>query len=99
MKRALAASTLAFCAIALCVELSAQGPATPGSQVQPAAKDDFTLKADVNLVLVEATVRDNKGRIANDLERDDFHVFEDGVEQQLVYFSRDELPLAVALVV
>ena len=51
------------------------------------------------MVLVEATVRDDKGRIANDLKREDFRVLEDGVEQQIIYFSRDELPLAVALVV
>ena len=51
------------------------------------------------MVLVEATVRDDKGRIADDLKREDFRVFEDGVEQQIIYFSRDELPLAVALVV
>jgi Ca-activated chloride channel family protein len=51
------------------------------------------------MVLVEATVRDDKGRIANDLKREDFRVLEDGVEQQITYFSRDELPLAVALVV
>ena len=51
------------------------------------------------MVLVEATVRDDKGRIADDLKREDFRVFEDGVEQKIIYFSRDELPLAVALVV
>jgi Ca-activated chloride channel homolog len=57
------------------------------------------MKVDVSLVLVEATVRDDKGRIISDLKPEDFHVFEDGVEQQITYFSRDELPLAVALVV
>ena len=99
MKRALAASTLAFWAFALCVELWAQGPAAPGSQLPPPKTDGFTLKVDVSMVLVEATVRDDKGRIADDLKREDFRVFEDGVEQQIIYFSRDELPLAVALVV
>lgn len=97
MKRALASSALAFWAFALCVELRAQGPA-PGSQLPP-EKGGFTLKVDVSMVLVEATVRDVKGRIANDLKREDFRLFEDGVEQQITYFSRDELPLAVALVV
>ena len=51
------------------------------------------------MVLVEATVRDDKGRIVDDLKPEDFRVLEDGVEQQITYFSRDELPLAVALVV
>jgi Ca-activated chloride channel family protein len=98
MKRALAASILAFWAFALGGELRAQGPAAPGNQLPPET-GGFTLKANVNLVLVEATVRDDKGRIANNLKREDFRVLEDGVEQQIIYFSRDELPLAVALVV
>jgi Ca-activated chloride channel family protein len=98
MKRALAASTLAFWALAIGVELWAQAPA-PGSRLPPPEKDGFTLKADVSMVLVEATVRDDKGRIADGLKREDFRVFEDGVEQEITYFSRDELPLAVVLVV
>jgi Ca-activated chloride channel family protein len=52
----------------------------------------------VDLVLVEATVRDQDGRIVNDLRRESFHIYENGLEQQIGYFSRDELPLAVALV-
>jgi Ca-activated chloride channel homolog len=59
----------------------------------------YVLKMDVNLVLVEATVRDSHGGIADGLTRDDFRILEDGVEQPVQYFSRDELPLAVALVI
>lgn len=98
MKRALTASTLAFWAFALSAELCAQG-LPPGGHQPPPETGGFTLRADVNLVLVETTVRDDKGRIAGDLKREDFHVFENGVEQKIAYFSRDELPLAVALVV
>jgi len=57
------------------------------------------LRSDVNLVVVEATVRDQDGRVVNDLAQENFHIYEDGVEQQIRHFSRDELPLAVALVV
>jgi Ca-activated chloride channel homolog len=96
--RALASSALALWAFALCAELGAQGLA-PGNQLPPPEKGGFTLKVNASMVLVEATVRDTKGRIVNDLKREDFHVFEDGVEQQITYFSRDELPLAVALIV
>jgi Ca-activated chloride channel family protein len=60
--------------------------------------DRFRLKADVDLVLVEATVRDQDGGMVNNLRRESFRVYENGVEQQIGYFSRDELPLAVALV-
>ena len=74
-------------------------PVPADTGLPPREKGGFTLKVDVNLVLVEATVRDDKGRIANDLKREDFRLLEDGVEQQITHFSRDELPLAVALVV
>lgn len=75
----------------------------PGSSV-PAFEDAddpdaFKLKVDVQLVMVDATVRDRSGRPMEALRREDFRVFEDGVEQTIQSFSRDEYPLAVALVV
>ncbi len=80
-------------------------PPVPGAAVNPAvpapvtgAAGGYMLKVDVNLVLVEATVRDDRGQVIDNLKREDFRVFEDGVEQQITQFSRDELPLAVALV-
>jgi len=60
--------------------------------------DRFTLRTEVNLVIVDATVRDQDGSIVDNLAPQDFHLYEDGVEQRITYFSRDELPLAVALV-
>ena len=61
--------------------------------------DDFKLKVDVQLVMVDATVRDRSGRPMETLRREDFRVFENGLEQTIQAFSRDEYPLAVALVV
>ncbi len=69
---------------------------TPARAGKPGA---YGLKVDVDLVLVEATVRDQYGAIVDNLKREDFHLYEDGVEQRISHFSRDELPLAVALVV
>ncbi len=57
------------------------------------------LRADVNLVLVEATVKDKSGHVVDGLAKDDFVVSEDGATQALAHFSRDQLPLAVVLVV
>ena len=77
-------------------------PTTPSRPVDTPATageaDRFRLKADVDLVLVEATVRDQDGGMVNNLRRESFRIYENGVEQQISYFSRDELPLAVALV-
>ena len=99
MKRVLVGSTLlVLLALGLRAELGAQGPASD-TGLPPREKDGFTLKVDVSLVLVETTVRDQKGRIVDDLKREDFRLLEDGVEQTITHFSRDDLPLAVALVV
>lgn len=57
-----------------------------------------TIHVAVNLVLVDATVKAKDGQIMADLKKDDFEVREDGVQQKLDVFSRDELPLDVALV-
>ncbi|MGH9863544.1 MAG: VWA domain-containing protein [Candidatus Acidiferrales bacterium] len=59
----------------------------------------YKMKMDVRLVLVEAVVRDDRGQVLEGLKREDFRLFEDGTEQQIRHFSRDEMPLAVALVV
>ena len=59
----------------------------------------ITFKSNVNLVLVDTTVRDHKGRIASGLQKSNFHVLEDGVEQPVRAFSESQLPLAIAIVV
>jgi VWFA-related protein len=77
-------------------------PAEPpvlGPPPPPEEEGSFRLKVDVRLVMVEAFVRDEDGRVIEDLTQEDFRLFEDGVEQQIRHFSRDQLPLAVALVV
>src|SRR5713226_5874702 len=58
-----------------------------------------TLRVDVNLVLLEATVKDKSGHVMGDLKKEDFVLDEDGTPQKIEHFSRDEIPLAVALVV
>src|ERR1700685_2411605 len=62
------------------------------------SQDESVVRVDVNLVLVDATVKTKAGRIMADLKKDDFELREDGVTQKLEVFSRDELPLNVALV-
>ena len=52
----------------------------------------------VNLVLLDATVKTKSGQIMSDLKKEDFEVREDGVAQKIDVFSRDALPINVALV-
>ena len=97
MKRGLAATGILL--MLFCVSRGSSQE-TPGSSSPiTVGADGYVVKLDVNLVLVEATVSDSRNRLVDGLTRDDFRVLEDGVEQPIRYFSRDELPLAVALVI
>ena len=57
-----------------------------------------SLKVDVDLVLVNATVTDTEGRYAVGLEKENFHVWEDKVEQKIEYFSTEDAPISVGLI-
>jgi Ca-activated chloride channel homolog len=75
--------------------------ATLLSQTPARAQDqpgEGVIKVDVNLVLVDATVKTKGGKGMPDLKKDDFELREDGVAQKIEVFSRDELPLNIALV-
>ena len=56
------------------------------------------IRVGVNLVLLDATVKSKTGQIMADLQKDDFEIREDGVAQKIEVFSRDALPINVALV-
>jgi len=62
------------------------------------SQDQSVIRVGVNLVLVDATVKTKGGQIMADLKKENFEVREDGAVQKLDVFSRDELPLEVALV-
>lgn len=68
-------------------------------QDPPVQESGVAIRRDVTAVLVEATVKDRAGRVLGDLKMDDFFLYENGAIQQIQHFSRDQLPLAVALVV
>ncbi len=61
-------------------------------------QDQGVIRVGVNLVLLDATVKTKSGQIMADLKKDDFEVREDGVRQKIDVFSRDALPINVALV-
>ncbi len=64
------------------------------------AQDVPTLSVNVNVVSLLASVHDQNGRIVKDLKADDFVLEEDGVPQQIRYFSKEtDLPLTVGILV
>jgi len=59
---------------------------------------DDVIKVNTDLVVFDAQVIDKKSkRIIGDLTKADFAVTDNGVKQQISYFSRDELPLSIIL--
>src|SRR6266576_4737487 len=66
--------------------------------IQAQAQGSDTIRVDVNLVVLDATVKTKDGQIMGDLKKEDFEVREDGIAKKIGLFSRDELPLNVALV-
>ncbi len=70
-----------------------------GQKDQEPARGGFNLKVNVELVTVDAIVRNRQGALVDGLSVDDFAVYDDSVAQRVTHFSRDELPLAVALLV
>ena len=59
----------------------------------------YQLSVNVDLVVLNATVRDQKGRAASDLREQDFEIFEDGVRQSIRLFRHEDIPVAVGLVI
>jgi len=55
------------------------------------------LRVDVDLVNVVLTVQDASGRFVSDLNEGDFRVYEDGVEQKIAVFEKEDVGSAVGL--
>jgi VWFA-related protein len=81
--------------------LTADGPPAqqePGAQNPPQAEK--TLRVEVNLVNLFATVRNNHHAIVNNLTKDDFRIFENDQEQKVAIFSRTTtMPITLGLMV
>jgi len=61
--------------------------------------DSYKLSVNVNLVVVDAAVRDRKGRSVADLGEQNFAVYEDGVRQSIRLFLHEDIPVAAGLVI
>ena len=99
MKLAAKFGSLAILLLTMCSKLGAQVTPPSRAKAVPTPASAATFKVDVDLVLVEVGVHDDHGRAVGILKQRDFHVFEDGKEQEISTFSHEELPLAVALVI
>ena len=73
-----------------------QGPPANQSGGQ---EGTFVFKKQVEEVVLHATVVDQRGELATHLDRSAFSVFEDGLPQTITSFRRQDVPVAIGVVV
>lgn len=83
---------------------STSNPINDGDIVDPGvvAAEGETVEGDVvrvntSLVTVPVSVMDRNGKYIPTLRREDFHIYEDGVEQRIAYFATVDKPFTVVL--
>ncbi len=56
------------------------------------------MRLDVELALVNVTVTDPYSRLVTGLEKENFRVYEDGVEQEIATFSSEDVPISIGVI-
>lgn len=71
--------------------------AKPTPEAAPEYDENDVVRVSTSLITVPAEVLDRSGRYIGNLQKNDFRIYENGVEQQLAYFASVEQPFTVAL--
>jgi len=67
---------------------------SPGKAFKPGG----TLHIDVDMALVNVTVTDPYNRLVTGLDPDNFRIFEDNIEQEVVTFSAEDVPISIGVI-
>lgn len=72
----------------------------PAQTPPPAAPDEIpTFKTGTNQVVLHATVADKSGKLITNIPESAFHVFENGTEQPLNLFRREDVPVSMGIII
>jgi Ca-activated chloride channel family protein len=77
-------------------KVSIEPRAKPTPAVPPASKSN--IRVDTTVVLIPVTVTDPINRVVTGLEKKDFRIFEDSVEQEILHFAVEDAPLSIGLI-
>jgi Ca-activated chloride channel homolog len=77
----------------------AEAPATPAGESLEKKGSGYVLHTDVEEVILNATVLSGNNQLVQNLKKENFQVFEDGVKQNIVSFQHSDLPVSIALVI
>jgi Ca-activated chloride channel family protein len=92
---AFAASVLLMAAAGVSLVRAQQAPAPPRQQVP----SGYAIQRDVNLVVLHASVLNSRGQFVPGLKQENFHVYEDKVEQKLSLFHQEDVAVSQGLVI
>jgi Ca-activated chloride channel homolog len=92
----LAAVVASFSLCAVMARGPDSAPATAPRRINH-SKRQFTLHSNVDLVVLHATVTDKHGHRIDDLGKNDFRVYENGVLQKLAVFSHADIPVTMGI--
>jgi Ca-activated chloride channel homolog len=65
----------------------------------PTTQQAPTFRAEARLVVLHVTVTNGRGEVVANLDRRAFSVFEDGHEQRIALFRRDDVPVSLGLLI
>ncbi len=65
----------------------------------PPAQDDVTFRSDTNLVPLNVSVLDKSGKLLTNIPQSAFHVYENGVEQPISLFRREDVPVSMGIII
>jgi Ca-activated chloride channel homolog len=82
--------------LATCIGLTAVGVSLGHAQERP-QRAKVEIVASVELVQIPVAIFDDKGHVATGLKKDDFTLFEDGVQQKILYLERESVPLSFVI--
>jgi Ca-activated chloride channel homolog len=66
--------------------------------ISKAAPTEKEIRKDAALVLVNATVTDPYGRLVTGLDQENFQVYEDGQEQEIMRFAEEDVPISIGVI-
>ena len=73
-------------------------PLLTSRALSQAPSGEFKISTDVELVLLDVSVKQVKGGYASGLTRDNFQIYENGAPQKITEFASADIPVAVGLV-
>lgn len=84
-------STFVITSLVCCIGLSQESKQTRELRQK--------IRVESNIVVLTVTVKDQRGRLVSGLLKEDFHVFDDEVEQNILDFTDESLPLSLLILV